>query len=113
MFRVPSESSSLASRQSGLDAGKNLLVLDLSGHHGAVTPSRLKVSISLESSPSESQCTAAAPLVLDFRRGFFLDGRDDDVESLGARGVKNQKGKLAVAGDEAEFCFGIHSARPV
>ena len=38
----------------------------------------------------------------NFRRGFFLDGGDNDVEALGARGVQHQEGKASVARDEAE-----------
>ena len=46
----------------------------------------------------------------DFRRGLFLDGGYHDVESLRASRVNNQEGKLAVAGNEAEFFFGGHGA---
>lgn len=42
----------------------------------------------------------------DLGIGLFLDGRDDDGEPVGARGVEEEKGKAAVAGDEAEFIDG-------
>src|ERR1019366_7773254 len=55
VFRVPSESSSFASRQSGLMAEKICLCLTCPAMTARVTPSALKVSMSLDSSPSESQ----------------------------------------------------------
>jgi hypothetical protein len=39
--------------------------------------------------------------VVHLRRGLFLNGGDDDAESMGARGVEQEKRKAAVAGDEA------------
>jgi hypothetical protein len=43
--------------------------------------------------------------MFDLGGGFFPDGSDDDLESLHAGGVEDKKGKLSVAGNEAEFCF--------
>ena len=41
-------------------------------------------------------------VLLNFRKRLFLDGGDDDVESLGARGVQHQQGESSVAGDETD-----------
>ena len=65
------------------------------------TPSRWKVSMSLDNSPSESQCTAAAPCFSISGEGFFLDGRDNHVKALGAGGVQHQQGEGPVARDKA------------
>src|SRR5262249_25336604 len=61
VLRVPSESNTLASFQSGLMLEKICLCLTWPAITARLTPSRLNVSISLESSPSDIQCTAAAP----------------------------------------------------
>src|SRR5581483_3877723 len=61
VLRVRSESSSLASRQSGRMLEKICLCLTCPAMTARLTPSRLKVSISRDNSPNESQCTDAAP----------------------------------------------------
>jgi len=55
VLRVPSESSSFASRQSGLIAEKICLCLTCPAMTARVTPAALKVSMSFDSSPRESQ----------------------------------------------------------
>ena len=102
VLRVPSESSSFASRQSGLMAEKICLCLTCPAITARVTPAALKVSMSFDSSPSESQCTEAAPRDFDLREGLFFDGGDDDVISLRPRRVQHEEGKLAIAGDKPE-----------
>src|SRR5436190_11301370 len=59
VLRVVSESSSVASFQSGRMLEKICLCFTCPAMTARVTPSRRKVSMSLESSPSESQCTVA------------------------------------------------------
>src|SRR6185437_3676470 len=61
VLRVVRESSNFASRQSGRMLEKICLCLTCPAITARVTPSFLKVSIRRESSPSDSQCTAAAP----------------------------------------------------
>ena len=56
------ELTAFASRQSGLMLEKICLCLTCPAMMARVTPSALNVSMSLESSPRESQYTAAAPL---------------------------------------------------
>ena len=41
--------------------------------------------------------------------GLFLDRGDDDLEAVGARGVQQEEGEAAVAGDEAEFLLWNHA----
>ena len=95
----------------GADAAEDLLVLYLAGHDGLLTPSLWKVSISRDSSPSESQCTvmpeSACGAAIDLRVCLFADGGDHDGKALGPRRVEQQKRKASVAGDEAEF-HGTH-----
>ena len=55
VLRVPSESSSFASRQSGLMLEKICLCLTWPAMTARVTPSALKVSMSFDNSPRESQ----------------------------------------------------------
>ena len=85
----------------------------MSGHNGAMnafTLEGLDEPGELAEGEPVNGCGAA---FFDFRRGLFLDGGYHDVESLGASGVNDQEGKLAVAGDEAEFFFGGHGAGKV
>jgi len=39
--------------------------------------------------------------------GLFVDGRDDDIKSVGARRIEEQEREAAVAGNEAEFVGGL------
>jgi hypothetical protein len=38
---------------------------------------------------------------LNVGEGFFLDGGNHDVKTLGARGIQHQQGKPSVSSDEA------------
>ena len=95
------ESSSFASRQSGLMAEKICLCLTCPAITARVTPSALKVSMSLESSPRESQCTEAAPL--DSISGeVSSESQPRQLIPLSSRGVQHEKRERAVAGDKTK-----------
>ena len=101
VLRVVRESSSFASRQSGRMLEKICLCFTCPAITARCTPSRWKVSISFDSSPSESQCTDAAPWTR-FPGSLFLDRCHDHFISLRPRRVQHEKGKLAVARDKAD-----------
>src|SRR5262249_29106306 len=52
--------------------------------------------------PMHRRC---APL-LNFRKSFFFDGRDNYIEALRARSVEHEEWELAVSGNQAEFAVG-------
>jgi hypothetical protein len=41
-------------------------------------------------------------MLLNFRKRFFLDSGNDDVEALGACGIQHKQGESSVARDEAD-----------
>ena len=48
---------------------------------------------------------------VDFGVGFLFDGRDHDFEAFCPRRIEEQKGKAAIAGNEAEFHFYLITPR--
>ena len=72
-----------------------------------VTPAAWKVSISRESSPSESQWTLDSGVGggagIHLGIGLFFERRDDDLFAVGAGGFEQQERKAAVAGDQTEL----------
>ena len=70
-----------------------------------VTPASFSRLMHLPSWPSEIQWSAAAggraASVVEIGKGFFLEGDDGDVVAGAARGVEDEEGKAAVAGDQA------------
>ena len=105
--RVRRLSSSLASRQSGRMLEKICLCFTWPAITAFSTPSLWKVSISRESSPSESQWTVM-PSSAAARRSISASvssrmAATDHGQPLRPRRVQQQKRKPPVAGDEAEL----------
>ncbi len=97
----------MASRQSGRMLTENLLVLHLAGHHGlgdALLLEGLDQPRKLaQREPVHGHARVRLGALVHLRIGLFLDGRDDDLEPLRPRRIEQQKGKAAVAGNQAEF----------
>jgi hypothetical protein len=49
----------------------------------------------------DSDLFVASGAMVDFRVGFFADGRNDNGKALRPSGIQQQEGKTAVAGDQA------------
>ena len=95
-------------RQVGHDAGEDLRVLDLPGHHGVgrrrrPAGSARHVPELAERDPVDGG--AAAPRAAASRSGdgLFLDGDDVTSWPSAARGVEHEEREAAVAGDQAEL----------
>ena len=71
------------------DPAEDLLVLDLTGHDRAVDTFGLE-GFDEFSKLAERQPVHGLRVLLNFRKRFFLDGGNDDVEALGACGVQHQ-----------------------
>ncbi len=91
----------------GTDAGEDLLVLDLPGHDGAGDAFGLEgfdeAGELAEREPVDVDIRIGGGAGVDLRIGLFLDGGDDDLKAMGARGVEEEEREASVAGDEAEF----------
>ena len=81
-------------------------MLDLAGHDGAGDAFGLEGFDELgefaEGEPVDVDVGVGGGAGVDLGVGLFLDGGDDDGESVGACGVEEEEGEAAVAGDEAE-----------
>ena len=89
----------------GNDAGENLDVTHLAGHH------RLGCSRGLEQLDALAKLAEGHPMqrrpgraggLLQFGEGLFLDGDDGDLVAEVTSALQCEEGKLAVAGDEAD-----------
>jgi len=94
------------------DGGEYLPVPDLAGHGGAGDAFGFEgvdeAGELAEGEPVEVDVGIAGGALVDLGVGLFLDGGDDDGEAVGARGVEEEEGEAAVAGDEAEDALPIH-----
>ena len=103
-FQQPAVSSgerrSFARRQPGRMLEKICLCFTCPAMTARVTPSRRKVSMSLESSPSESQCTVAPR---DSISRFLFDRGDHNFVALRAGSIEDEEWEASVACDDAEF----------
>src|SRR5580765_4839251 len=95
----------------GLDVREDLLVLDLSGHDGAVDAFALESFDQLGEFAEGEPVDRRSATVFDLGSSLFLNGSDHHVETLGARGVENQEWKFAVACDETEFLMWGHGGQ--
>ena len=78
-------------------------MLHLPGHDGAGDAGALKSFDQPRQLAQRHPVNGGGAMALDLRRGFFLDGGDDDFVSLSARGIEHQQRKAAVTGNETEF----------
>ena len=105
VFRVVSESKQLGQPPIRTDAGKNLLVLHLPCHHGAVHALALECLDQLREFAKRKPVNGRRTARFDFGRCLLLDRRHDDLISLRPRRIQHEKREFAVAGDEAKFFF--------
>ena len=89
----------------GANAGEDLLVLDLAGHDGAGDAFGVEgfdeAGEFAEGEPVDVDVGVGGGAGVDVGVGLFVDGGDDYGEVVGARGVEEEEGEAAVAGDEA------------
>ena len=88
----------------GTDAGKNLLVLHLSGHDGA------SYAFAAESFDELRKLSQRKPVHgraagFDLRKRFLFDRGDDNLVALRAGSIEHQKREASVACDDAELLF--------
>ena len=93
VLRVAKRKQKLGETPVGLDAGENLLVLDLSGHDGAGDAFSLEGLDELGELAEREPVDGRGAALFDFRIGLFLDGGDNDVDPLGASRVNDQEGE--------------------
>jgi hypothetical protein len=91
----------------GTDAGEDLLVFNLAGHDGAGD------AFGLEGFDEAGELAEREPVDLDVGVGcgagvdlgvsLFVDGGDDDLQTMGACGVEEEEGEASVTCDQPEF----------
>jgi hypothetical protein len=89
----------------GTDAGEDLFVLDLAGHDGAGDTFILKsfdeAGEFAEREPVDVDVGVCGGASVDLGVSLFVDGGDDDGETVSACCVEQEEGEAAVAGDQA------------
>ena len=110
VLRVPSDKSTLASFQSGRMLENICLCLTCPAMIAVFTPSRLKVSISLLNSPSDIQCTDAAPRPSIRGEVSSLMAATTTSAPCARAASSSSKGKLPLPAINPSFCpFGPFS----
>src|ERR1041385_4774301 len=77
-------------------------MLDLPGHDGAGHAFFLEGFDQFGQFAQREPMYCRRAMSLNFRRGFFFDGGDNDFEALRAGGIQHQQGEASDARDEAE-----------
>ena len=91
---------------SGTMSEKSFVCLTCPAITACVTPAFFSTLMQVPSCPSDTQVQAAAggraAAIGQIGKRLFLDGDDRDVVAGRARRIEDEKGKPAVAGDQAE-----------